>query len=184
MATKKQSLTAEQAFKGALVNLAQLGFDVQLEREGTVARIKHPLAARYEDVGTTKVLYSSYKDRVEVDGKRVALGEIISRAVEASLRDVEQAQRQVEHTAKLAVKKGERYEALVAAGIDKAARGMAYAKKYSVTADRLVAKSDGLEIILEPGDRDETVVLTVTAKNGSLGALAKALTAARKGLTA
>jgi ribosomal protein S18 acetylase RimI-like enzyme len=184
MATKKQSLTAEQAFKGALVNLAQLGFEVQLEREGTVARIKHPLAARYEHVDQTKVLYSSYKDRVEVDGKRVALGEIISRAVEASLRDVEQAQKQVEHTAKLAVKKGERYEALLAAGVDKAARGMAFGKKYATTADRLVAKSENLDIVLEPGDRDETIVLTITAKNGSLGALAKALTAARKGLTA
>lgn len=184
MATKKSSLTAEQAFKGALVNLAQLGFEVQLEREGTVARIKHPLASQYEHVDNIKVLYSSYKDRVEVDGKRVALGEIISRAVEASLVGVQRAEKLAEHVRSQYVRKGERYEALVAAGVDKAARGMAYGKKYATTADRLVAKSENLDIVLEPGDRDETIVLTITAKNGSLGALAKALTAARKGLTA
>lgn len=183
MATKKLTLTPEQAYRKALLNLADLGFAVDVQKAGDMARIRHPLAATLPpgtEVETTKILYSSYKERIEVDGKRVALGEVLDRAVAASLGDVNQARNGLEYARKQGEKKTERYEAFCAAGLDTAAKGMPYAKKYSTIADRLVAEGDGLTVQLEAENTEKPLVLTITAHNGSVAALVAALKAVRK----
>lgn len=184
MATKKSSLTAEQAYRGALVNLALTGFQVTVAENPYTARILHPLAATLPpgtDVSTTKLVFQQYQDRVEVDGKRVALGEVISRAMQASLADVEQAQRGLEHKRKVEVEKTVQYEHLAAAGFEKALKGFAFTGgKYDRKKAESLSIAGKLAVRLERGEKNGNLILTVEADAEAYGALAKLITAAAK----
>jgi hypothetical protein len=192
MATKKKVVeTTEEAYRGALLKLVSLDFEVKLDDGQNYARVRHPQARQYEDRGEhvsyTKVHFRDFQDRVEVDGKRVAKGEILDRTIHASLVDIENAQKQVAYALQQAGRRHAQYEAMVAAGLDSAAKGMAYAKKYTSVGDRLRLENGDAIITLTQGDSGEErerIVLTISAANGALPALAAALKAARKGLKA
>lgn len=188
MATKKkETVSTQDAFRQALLNLARLDFEVRLDDGQQYARVRHPLALAYlgrgETVSFTKVHFRDFQDRVEVDGKRVAKTEILDRTVAATLMDIEKAQRAQEYAEQQATKRDEQYAALIEAGVDSAAKGMPFAKKYATVADRLRLETEGSIITLQKGDTGDErdrIILTISAANGSLPVVAAALKAARK----
>jgi hypothetical protein len=183
MATKKKAVeTTQDAFRGTLLKLVGLDFEVKLDDGQNYARVRHPKATQYSNdtVAYTKVHFRDFQDRVEVDGKRVAKSEILDRTVAATLNDIESAERHAEYVRREAERRQVQYDALMASGVADAAKGFTWNRGKYGSANGLHFGDDreGFKATLER--EQDAVTLTIRVADQHLPAIAAALKAATK----